>query len=109
MPPRSERLPPTGESIHDPDAKPYFLWWLDATIGDLRAGLADPDPVKRGYWLGALLREANTRDVWYFVTADEVRAMWPYVVRHLGRSRAMWAWLLDLPEAPWPPEAARRA
>jgi hypothetical protein len=43
----------------------------------------------RAYWMGALLREANTRDVWLFVTPDAIRASWDRVHRHLGRTRAM--------------------
>lgn len=61
-------------SLWDDRTRPYFLWWTDATVGDLRAHLASDDPDERGYWLGALLREANSRDVWLYTTADEVRA-----------------------------------
>jgi hypothetical protein len=46
--------------------------------------------------MGALLREANTRDVWLFVTPDEIRKAWPHLMRHLGRSRAMWTYLLQI-------------
>lgn len=101
-------LPPTSADLSRDETRPYFLWWLDATVGDLRAGLADPDPDKRAYWLGALLREANTRDVWLYVTPSEVRRAWPGVVRHLGRSRAQWAFLLGLPCPEWPPPAEER-
>jgi hypothetical protein len=90
----------------DGPTRPYFLWWTDATVADLRARLADPDPERRAYWMGALLREANTRDVWLFVTPETVRTMWPHLQRHLGRSRAMWAYLLGLPLDDWPPRAA---
>jgi hypothetical protein len=83
--------------------RPYFLWWTEATVADLRTRLADKDPDVRAYWMGALLREANTRDVWLFVTPAVIRASWDRLQRHLGRSRAMWAYLLDLPDAPWPP------
>jgi hypothetical protein len=96
-------LPPTSAELRNPAARPYFLWWTDATVGELRAQLAHPVVEQRAYWLGALLREANTRDVWVFTTPDEVRRMWPQVVRHLGRRRSMWAWLLGLPEPEWPP------
>jgi hypothetical protein len=54
--------------------------------------------------MAALLREANSRDVWLFVTPDEIRALWPRLIRYLGRSREMWAWLLKLP----PPPSGRR-
>ena len=55
--------------------------------------------------MGALLREANTRDVWLFVEAGDIRELWPRLVPYLGRSRAMWAWLLELPQPEWPPIA----
>src|SRR5579863_5048405 len=82
-------LPPTGADLTDPSCRPYFLWWTDAP--------------------GALLREANTRDVWLYVTPDEIRAQWGRLLRHLGRSRERWAFLLGMEAAMWPPSAARRA
>jgi hypothetical protein len=95
-------LPPTDTALDDPSTRPYFLWWTDATVAVLREKLASRDPDERGYWMGALLREANSRDVWQFVTQDEIRAAWPVVLRHLGRRREMWGWLLDL-DPTWPP------
>ena len=56
--------------------------------------------------MGALLREANTRDVWLFVTPGAIRALWPRLVRYLGRTREQWAWLLGLPTPAWPPPEA---
>jgi hypothetical protein len=102
-------LPPTTPDLLVDDARPYFLWWTDCTVAELRRHLTDPDLTRRGYWLGALLREANTRDVWLFTTPSEARNLWPHVVRHLGNSREMWAWLLDVPDATWPPPEARGA
>lgn len=90
-------------------ARPYFLWWTDATVGQLKDHLAASDQEERAYWMGALLREANTRDVWLFVTADDIRALWPLLIRYLGRSRLMWAWLLELPPPEWPPRHQPRA
>ena len=103
-------LPPTSPDLLDPAAKPYFLWWCDATVGDLRRNLRLTDPDERAYWLGTLLREANTRDVWLFTTPDEIREAWPRLLRHLGRSRGLWAFLLKLEDPRWPPrpEAAER-
>lgn len=59
--------------------------------------------------MGALLREANTRDVRLYVTPEEVRALWPRLLRHLDRARAMWRHLLQMPELAWPAEDAGRA
>jgi hypothetical protein len=92
----SKVLPPTSSTLHDPASRPYFLWWTNATVADFRRHLQDPDPGCRAYWMGALLREANSRDVWLFVTPDEIRAAWAHLQRHLGRSRAMWAYLLQI-------------
>ena len=103
------RLPPTSSSLTDASHRPYFLWWTQATVADLRARLEAADPEERAYWMGALLREANTRDVWLFVTPAMIRGSWDRLQRHLGRSRAMWAYLLDLPDKGWPPDAASRA
>lgn len=103
------RLGPTTPDLLRDEARPYFLFWTDATVADLRGHLASADLEERAYWMGALLREANTRDVWLFVTPPILRTHWPSLVRHLGRSRAMWAYLLGLPEPTWPPVEARNA
>lgn len=55
-------LPPTDPALTLPETRPYFLWWTDATVADLREKLTSPDPAEQAYWMGALLREANTRD-----------------------------------------------
>lgn len=34
-------LGPTTPRLQDPDHKPYFLWWTEATVADLRRHLAD--------------------------------------------------------------------
>ncbi len=101
-------LPPTTSDLDRDDARPYFLWWTDVTVAQLRALLRSADDDERAYWLGAMLREANTRDVWLFVTPTDICREWPRLVRHLGRARAMWSYLLDLP-AVWPPPEAHGA
>lgn len=105
----SPHLPPTSNDLLRDDARPYFLWWTDCTVGDLRERLRDPDPGRRAYWVGALLREANSRDVWLFTTPGEVRALWPHLLRHLAHTRDRWAWLLGLEPPSWPPLEARGA
>ena len=102
-------LPPTSPDLAIPDTRPYFLWWTDMTVRDLRRLLVSADLEERAYWMGALLREANTRDVWLFVQPSDVRALWPRLIRYLGRSRMMWAYLLDLEAPVWPPPEARGA
>ena len=102
----SARLPPTSETLSDERTRPYFLWWTTTTVGDLRRLLADDDPATRAYWMGSLLREANTRDVWLFVRPRDIRALWPRVRPFLGRSRKLWSFLLGMPDEPWPPRVA---
>ena len=101
-------LPPTSPDLLDETARPYFVWWVDVTVGELRRKLGSADLAERAYWYGALLREANTRDVWLFTTPAQIRALWPELTRFLGRSRARWAWLLDLEDQGWPPPGIAR-
>ena len=100
------RLPVTSPELHDAATRPYFLWWVETTVGEFREHLRSADPSRRAYWLGALLREANTRDVWLFVTPEEIKAAWVSLAPHLGRARERWAWLLGLPVLAWPPPEA---
>ena len=104
LPTNSVRLPPTSAKLTEATTRPYFLWWLNETVAELRAALASDDARRRGYYLGALLREANSRDVWLFTNPDAIRRDWNWVLPHLGRSRKMWGWLLDMP-AEWPPRS----
>jgi hypothetical protein len=109
MTPTALRFPPTSTDLLDPDARPYFIWWADVTVGQLHAFVRSDELQERAYWLGAIMREANTRDVWLFASPPDLRAMWALLVRHLGHSREMWAWLLGVPAPVWPPAEARRA
>lgn len=95
-------MPPTSTDVADDTQKPYFLWWADLTAGEFRQRLAHGSPAERAYWLGALLREANTRDVWLFTSVREITELWPLVYRHLGKSKSLWSFLLRLS----PPEGA---
>jgi len=100
------RLPPTQSNLEDPAQKPYFLWWCDLTVAEFRDKLREGSSADRAYWLGALLREANTRDVWLFTTVKEVTELWPELYRHLGRSRELWQFLLQLPPPQQEPRVA---
>ncbi|HEY4000373.1 MAG TPA: hypothetical protein VGO93_15970 [Candidatus Xenobia bacterium] len=93
-------LPPTSPDLLRGETRLYFLWWTDLTVDGFRQQLQDAE--LRPYWMGALLREANSRDVWLFVTPAEVRETWPRLQRYLGKSLRMWGWILDMPVS-WPP------
>jgi hypothetical protein len=67
------RLPLTTDALLDDNERPYFLWWTDATVGRFKEHLASSDLEERAYWMGALLREANTRDVWLFHAPDRAK------------------------------------
>ena len=107
--PRSTTLPPTSADLERGDLVPYFLFWTDVTVSRFRELLRSDDLEVRAYWLGALLREANTRDVWLFTSPAVIREMWPRLLRHLGRARLMWAYLLGQENTEWPPPEARSA
>ena len=96
-------LPPTSEALRDGATRPYFLWWTDLDVAAFRERLRSPDAQERAYYLGALLREANTRDVWLFTSHAEIAALWPSLYRFLGKTRSRWAFVLQLPDPGWPP------
>lgn len=50
-----------------------FPGWVDLTCGDFKRRLAQGTPEERAYWLGALMREANTRDVYRNELAERLR------------------------------------
>ena len=102
-------LPPTFPALLQDETRPYFLWWTEVTVAEFRRLLTSADLRSCAYWLGALLREANTRDVWVFVRPDDIRALWPHLIRHLGRAREMWAYLLQLGPVEWPPSGTVHA
>jgi hypothetical protein len=77
------------------DARPYFLWDEDVSIGELRTILAGPDSFRRDQLLGKMLREARDTDVWSFVTPQEVARSLPRLGRRLGRRRSFWEFLIN--------------
>jgi hypothetical protein len=74
-----------------------FLWWDDVRITEeeLREKLRSQDLVERGVWAGRLMREATLRDVWRFLSIDQILRDWPVLERNLGRRRGFWKYLLD--------------
>lgn len=79
----------------DPEARPYFLWDEQTTIGAFREALVHAHEPEKARLLGKLLREARDTDVWEFTTVREVRALFPQLERYLGRRRDFWRYLLD--------------
>ncbi len=90
----------TEAEIVDDRGRPYFLWDTDMTIDDFRRGLEDADPEVRGYLVAKLLRQARPEHVARFITDDEVRSLWPWAVRYLGRARTEWQARLGLMDQP---------
>ena len=86
---------PLSTDLGDPQARPYFLWDEDTTIGEWRAKLAIADDEEKARLLGKMMREARDTDVWFFTTVKEVRRLFPRIERYLGRRRAFWIYLLD--------------
>jgi hypothetical protein len=77
-----------------PEAVPYFLWDEPMTVTRLKERLATAPETERIRLLGKILREARDPDVWSFTTPEEVVRLWPDLVRHLGRRRRFWEFLL---------------
>lgn len=79
----------------DAQGRPYFLWDMDMTLEELERTLKTAARPVREYLIGKLMRQAKPDDALQFVSAQEMAAAWPGVVRYLGRSREFWTWLLD--------------
>jgi hypothetical protein len=88
------RAVPLSTDFDDPEAVPYFLWDEPMTVGELRRRLADGSSAERSRLLAKILREARDPDVWRFTSPQEVVEAWPRLVRHLGRRRSFWEYLL---------------
>jgi len=78
----------------DARGRPYFLWDVDMTLEQFRELLRHPNPETRAHAIGKLMRQAKPDDVFTFVSVAEIRADWPRVEGHLGRTRDFWRWLL---------------
>jgi hypothetical protein len=86
---------PLSTDLDTPEAVPYFLWDEPMTVQDLRRRLDTASIPEKARLLGKILREARDWEVWKFTTPEEVARMWPKLVKHLGRRRSFWEFLLD--------------
>ncbi len=87
-------FPTPDERLVDRQGRLTFLWDEELTRAQFEARLRDPDPGARGYWIAKLLRQARPDDVPRFVRVGDLAADWSHIAPFLGRSRAMWEWLL---------------
>ena len=83
--------------FRDPSSKPYFLWSEDMTVGDLREILNGTRgrELKIAY-MARIMRECRIPEVWHFVTPSQVVVEWQPLQRHLGRSKKLWTYLLEV-------------
>ena len=73
------------------DARPYFLWSEEMTLGQLKRILAgEQGEYLRWVYSGRILREARIGDVWHFFAPDWVAQNWSKVSPYLGRKRGFW-------------------
>lgn len=69
--------PTPMERLVNAEGQPYFLWDSEMTLEQFRSGLQDPDPEVRAYLAGKLMRQAKPDDVFTFLSAREIRQLWP--------------------------------
>lgn len=81
--------------FENPNERLYFCWDEPMTVAEFREELNGAVGAERCRLLGRLLREAKDTDVWAFTTLEEVVVLWPGLLRHLGRRRAFWTYLLS--------------
>lgn len=79
---------------HDPNTLP-FAW--DRRLGDdeLRRILADPSDAERLPLAALLLREAPPRQVWSYLTLEQVAELLPQLGHRLGRRQEFWVWFIQ--------------
>ena len=87
--------PTPRNQLTDQQGRAYFLWDCDLTLEEFQSKLRDPDPEMRAYLIGKLMRQAKPDDVFSFVSAREIRELWPRLVRYLGKTRELWTWLFE--------------
>lgn len=81
----------------EPDRRdrPWFMWDVDVTEAELRERLRHPDARIRAQWQGRVMREATVREVWEYLTLDDILTNWENIRRHLGRMSSFWEYLLE--------------
>lgn len=86
--------PTSPERMVDRHGRPYFLWDNELTLEQFVEQLRTGDDGVRSYLIAKLMRQAKPDDVFSFVGLDEIAGLWPRIHPRLGRTRAMWTWLL---------------
>lgn len=86
-------LPPTSPRLEEADTIPYFLWDTRQTVREVRRVLAMGPATEKDELIARILREANTRDVWLFLSWPEIDEAWPRIEMRLGRARPVWEML----------------
>ena len=72
----------------------YFCWTEGTTADEFRAHIQSDDERVRLQAMGRLFREARTRDVWAFVTPQEVADSLDRLLPTLGRRRDFWRYII---------------
>lgn len=90
-----QQMKPLSTDLDDPEAQPYFVWDVPITVRELHEFLRSPDEATHTLWTARVMREARYGDVWRFLNLEQVVERFPRAVRHLGRRRAFWEFLLE--------------
>ena len=105
-------FPTPREKLTDDAGRPYFLWDCDMTLDEFERSLRTENDEGRAYLVGKLMRQAKPDDVFTFVTVAEIVALWPKLLRYLGKQRPFWHWLLTYwgcdVDADWPHRAVQQ-
>lgn len=76
------------EKMVDAQGRPHFLWDVHMTLTSFEELLRDPNDETRAAAIGKLMRQARPDDVFTFVGVAEMRAEWPRIEPHLGKTPA---------------------
>ena len=85
---------PLSTKLDDPEARPWFLWDEDLSVGELRELLAVESHPRWVELAAKVMREGRDDQVWLFLRPARVVARYQEIAPRLGRRRAFWDYLI---------------
>lgn len=78
-----------------PKKRPYFLWDYNLTEGEVLEILSQPSLAKKKWLIARILEHCFFRDVWRYLTLDEIREALPSL-RMSPRKKERWRYAIEL-------------
>jgi hypothetical protein len=79
----------------DAQGRPCFLGDVDMTVDELTRQLAEADLPVRAYLIGKVTRQAKADDALQFITAQQMKDLWPHLESIWATRGDFWRWLIE--------------